>query len=84
MVEHEIENSMRFHIDMVDPVRAARFGVASGGLWILAIAVFLTCGFTVSWQYSWLVFPFTLAIQVFMTATIFGKSADRDRQKPGL
>ena len=73
MVEREIENSMRYHMDMVDPVKAARFGVASGGLWILAIAVFITLGFVISWQYSWLVFLFTLAIQVFMTATIFGK-----------
>ena len=73
MVEQEIENSIRFHQDMVDPVKAARFGVASGGLWVLAIAVFITLGIVFSWQYAWLVFPFTLAIQVFMTATIFEK-----------
>ena len=73
MVERDIENSMSFHHDMVDPVRAARFGVASGGLWLLAISVFLALGFLLSWQYSWLVFPFALAIQVFMTATIFVK-----------
>jgi hypothetical protein len=73
MVEREIENSMKFHMDMVDPVKAARFGVASGGLWILAIAVFVTLGIVIGWQYSWLVFLFTLAIQVFMTATLFGK-----------
>ena len=71
MVEHEIENSIQFHTDMVDPVKAAKFGVVSGGLWILAIAVFITLGFAFGLQYSWLVFIFTLAIQVFMTATIF-------------
>jgi len=73
MVDQEIENSMRFHQDMVDPVKAAKFGVASGGLWILAIAVFITCGFIVGWQYAWLAFLFTLAIQVFMLTAIFEK-----------
>ncbi|MCL2814980.1 MAG: permease prefix domain 1-containing protein [Oscillospiraceae bacterium] len=72
MIEHEIENSVKFQTDMVDPMRAARFGVASGGLWILAIAVFITLGVIISWQYSWLVFLFALAVQVFMTASIFG------------
>ena len=71
MVEREVENSVRFHTDMVNPVKAAKFGVASGGLWLLAIAIFITLGFLIGWQYSWLVFLFTLAIQVFMTATIF-------------
>jgi len=73
MIEREIENTMRFHHDMVDPVKAARFGVASGGLWIMAIAVFLTLGFLIGWKYSWLVFPFALAIQIFMTTSIFEK-----------
>jgi hypothetical protein len=69
MVEKEHEKAL----DMVDPIRAARFGVASGGLWILAIAVFVTIGFVGSWQFAWLVFPFALAFQVFMVATIFDK-----------
>lgn len=71
MVDREVENSMKYHADMVDPVKAARFGVASGGLWVLAIAVFVTIGFVIGWQYAWLVFPFALAIQVFMVTTIF-------------
>ena len=73
MVEHEIENTIKFHMDMVDPVKTVKFGVASGGLWILAIACFVTLGLLVSWQYSWLVFLFALGIQVFMTMTIFEK-----------
>ena len=73
MIEREIENSMKYHSDMVNPVKAARFGVASGGLWLLAIAVFVTLGFFVGWQYAWLVFLFTLAAQVFMVITIFDK-----------
>ena len=73
MVEQEIESSMSLHQNMVDPVRAARFGMASGGLWILAVAVCMTLGLVLGWRYAWLVFPFALAIQVFMTATIFEK-----------
>ena len=74
MARRDIEESMRFHADMVDPAKAARFGVASGGLWILAAAVFATLGIAVGWDISWLVFLFALAIQVFMLATIFGKA----------
>jgi MFS family permease len=73
MVEDEIEMAIRFHMDMVDPVKAVKFGVISGGLWILAIALFFTFGFLISWEYSWLVFLFALAIQVFMSASIFDK-----------
>ena len=74
MVEHEIEYSMKFHSEIVDPVKAAKFGVTSGGMWILTIAIFITLGLLRGWQLSWLVFPFALAIQVFMVTTIFGKS----------
>jgi MFS family permease len=73
LVDRDTEKSMTLQHNMVDPVKAAKFGVASGGLWIFAIAVFLVIGFMFSWQYSWLVFPFTLAIQVFMITTIFVK-----------
>ena len=73
MIEREVKNSMRFHSDMVNPVKAAKFGAASGGLWLLAIAVFITLGFVTGWQYSWIVFLFTVAIQVFMVVTIFEK-----------
>ena len=71
IVEHDIENSIKFHMEMVNPVKAAKYGVASGGLWLLAIAIFATIGLLINWQYSWLVFLFALAIQVFMTTTIF-------------
>ena len=73
MVEHEVENSMKFHSDIVDPAKAARFGVTSGGLWIFAAALFITLSLIIGWQYSWPVFLFALAIQVFMVATIFVK-----------
>ena len=73
MVDRDIENSMKFHMDMVSPVKAAKFGIASCGLWILAAAVFITLGSVLGWRYSWLVFIFALAIQVFMTMMIFEK-----------
>jgi len=73
MVEQEIEKSMEFHQDMVDPVKAVRFGVASGGLWILAIAIYITLGIFFSWLYALLVFSFALAIQIFMILMIFKK-----------
>ena len=70
MIEREIGN---FECDIVDPVASAKFGVASGGLWILAIAIFATLTFIFGWQYSWLIILFTLVIQVFMTMMIFEK-----------
>lgn len=73
MIDLETEKHMKFHSDIVNPVKAAKFGAASGGLWLLAIAVFVTLGFVTGWQYAWLVFLFTLAIQVFMVVTIFEK-----------
>jgi hypothetical protein len=57
----------------VDPVKAARFGVASGGLWLMVIAIFVALIFLTDWQYSWLVFLFAIPIQVVMVAMIFDK-----------
>jgi len=79
LVERDLENSAYFHKDMVDPVKAAKFGVMSAGLWVLAIAVFLSLGFLFTWRYAWLVFPFALAVQVFMTSTIFTR--DRNNKE---
>jgi len=73
MIEQEHENAVKFHMDRVDPLKSARFGVLSGGLWVLAIAVFMTLGYTIGWTYAWLVFLFALAVQIFMTAMVFNK-----------
>jgi MFS family permease len=59
--------------NIVNPVKAAKFGVASGGLWILAVSVFIALGLIVGWRYSWLTFLFAAAIQVFMVTAIFEK-----------
>jgi len=74
MVEKEFLSELDFEFDNVDPVKAARFGVASGGLWIFAVAVFICIGLFFTWQYAWLVFLFALGLQVVMVSTIFGKN----------
>ncbi|MCL2318401.1 MAG: hypothetical protein FWC44_05070, partial [Methanomassiliicoccaceae archaeon] len=71
MIERELEEAFSGEPDIVNPAKAARFGIASGGLWMLALALFLTLFFVVGWQYAWLVFIFAIPIQVFMTAMIF-------------
>ena len=71
IVARDIERTMQFHSDIVDPAKAARFGVVSGGLWIFAVAVFATLRFAVGWDMAWLAFIFALAVQVFLVSTIF-------------
>jgi hypothetical protein len=77
MIEQGIENTFAFNHefshDMINPMKAIRFGIMSGGLWVFSIAIFLTLGMLWAWEYAWLIFPFTLAIQVFMVAMIFEK-----------
>jgi len=71
----DIENSIKLHsMSIVNPVKAAKFGVISGGLWIMAIALFFTLNLVIGWNFAWLVFLFALAIQVIMVSTIFEKS----------
>ena len=72
IIEREIENSMIFHD--VDPVKAARFGVASGALWLSAIALFVTLGIFIGWHVSWVTLLFALPVQVLMVCYIFKKS----------
>ncbi|MCL1979120.1 MAG: permease prefix domain 1-containing protein [Methanomassiliicoccaceae archaeon] len=74
MTKHEAEKEMEFYHNYVDPVKAARFGVSSGGLWFLAAALFVTLFFIFEWQHAWVVFLFAFAAQIFMVATIFGKN----------
>jgi len=71
LFEVEFETAFSCEGDIVNPAKAARFGIASGGLWVLTLALFLTLFFVVGWQYAWLVFIFAVPIQVFMVATIF-------------
>jgi uncharacterized membrane protein YbhN (UPF0104 family) len=49
-----------------DPVTAARFGMASGAIWIFAIGFFLLFGFSMGFHVSWLVFIFAVAVQLLV------------------
>ena len=70
----EIETAIKQRVtSMVNPTKAARFGVVSGGIWILAIAVFFLLHLVFSLPFAWIIFLFALAIQVFMVSTIFEK-----------
>jgi len=71
MVERSVENAMGLHQVMVDPAKASRFGAASGGLWIFAVALWITLHMAFGLRYAWLVFLFTLSVQVFMAAALF-------------
>ena len=73
--EFEVECEMLFE-HTVDPDKAARFGVFSGGLWILAVAVFIMVGLAYDWWYALLVFLFAAAAQTMMVSTIFVKKKD--------
>jgi len=70
MMEREIESSIQF---MVNPAKAARFGVLSGGVLFLAVTVFITLHFALGIPYAWLVFLLMFAVQSFMTSMIFAK-----------
>jgi len=76
IAEHEMEIATRLRSDSIDMVRAAKFGVMSIGLWILAAAVFITIGVFYDWWYALLVFPFAIAFQVMMISTIFVKKSE--------
>jgi hypothetical protein len=71
LVEREAEDSLKYQMNIVDPAKAARFGVATVGMWITAVGLFLVIGIFESFAYAWLVFLFTLALQMFLTMTLF-------------
>jgi len=73
IMERDIEYSIQFRKDMVDPAKAARFGVLTGGLFLLTAAVFITLQFAFNIPYAWLVFLFYIAIQSLLTSMIFEK-----------
>ena len=54
-----------------DPAMAARFGMFSGALWVFAIGIFIALGFAISFKYSWLIFIFSIAVQLLIQALLF-------------
>jgi hypothetical protein len=47
-----------------DPAAAARFGMASGAIWIFAAGCFFLFGFLFGFHFSWLAFVFAVALQL--------------------
>jgi len=77
ITEREAEHSMQFRREMmVNPSKAARFGVMSGGVFLLSAAVFILLHFALEIPYAWLVFLFMFAAQAFLTSMIFEKKKD--------
>jgi len=76
MIERETENSLQFRKEMVDPAKAARFGVISGGVFLLFVALFLTMQFVLKIPYAWIIIPFAFAIQALLTSMLFEKKKD--------
>ena len=50
MVQHELAAD-RFERD---PAAAARFGIYTASIWLVALTVFAVLGFTIGWAWSWL------------------------------
>ncbi|SCG70063.1 permease prefix domain 1-containing protein [Micromonospora inositola] len=51
-----------------DPAAAARFGLYTLTLWLIAIAAFAVLGFTIGWAWSWLALVGGLAAMMLMLA----------------
>jgi hypothetical protein len=51
-----------------DPAAAARFGLYTVTLWLVAIAAFAVLGFTVGWAWSWLALVGGLAAMMLILA----------------
>jgi len=49
-----------------DPAIASRFGMFSGAIWIFAVGLFVLFGFLLGFKFSWLVFVFAVAFQLFV------------------
>lgn len=73
VVEQEAILAERMKEQFADPQSATRFGLYSGALWIFAIALFIALGLIISFKYSWLVFLFALAVQIFVQASMIPK-----------
>jgi len=51
-----------------DPAAAARFGVYTLVIWLVAFVVFVVLGLTVGWAWSWLTFVVALAVMMLVLA----------------
>ena len=57
-----------------DPAAAARFGLYTATIWLIAIAAFAVLGFTVGWAWSWLALLGGVAVMLVLLARMqFGQ-----------
>jgi hypothetical protein len=54
-----------------DPVKAARFGMLSGAIWIFAAGIFIVLGFLIGFKFSWPVFIFATAFQLVVQGRMY-------------
>src|SRR6185436_17655471 len=57
-----------------DPAAAARFGIYTATIWLLAFAAFAVLSFTVGWAWSWLaLLAGAAAMMLTLARMLFGK-----------
>jgi len=54
-----------------DPVKAARFGMFSGAIWIFAVGIFIVLGYLIGFKFSWPVFIFATAFQLVIQGRMY-------------
>jgi hypothetical protein len=54
-----------------DPIKAGRFGMFSGAIWIFAAGIFFVLGFIIGFKFSWPVFIFATAIQLVVQGRMY-------------
>jgi hypothetical protein len=74
VVEQETAWAEQLREQFADPYAATRFGLFSGALWILAIALFVALGFMIGFRYSWLIFLVAVAAEMLIQALMTPKN----------
>lgn len=64
-----------------DPAAAARFGVYTVVIWLVAFVVFVVLGVTVGWAWSWLTFVVALAVMMLVLARMLFRSTEEQQKK---
>jgi hypothetical protein len=54
-----------------DPVKAGRFGMFCGAIWLFAIGIFFVLGFLIGFKFSWTIFIFATAIQLVVQGRMY-------------
>lgn len=64
-----------------DPAAAARFGVYTVVIWLVAFVGFVVLGLTVGWTWSWLTFVVALAVMMLVLARMLFRSPEEQQKK---